>query len=946
MTSANRLLLLVLLFATTFTHPSFAQEQNIDREYTLSASILGYKGVGGDIDGIRNPVLRANEGEVVRITMINAETLTHDIVMQNSGIRSEAIVEAGTRTSITFTASQNDVYYCSVPGHRQAGMEGVFEIIDPNAIPVAGLPVIKDERALNLGFENGSLADWTAEGEAFGNKPVEGDVLVLRTGDTRSNHAGEFWMSSIEENGHRAKGTLTSTTFMVSQPFASFMIAGGALAGSRVELVDAENNDIFFKISGHDHQSLRPVIVDLQEQQGKEIFIRLIDDEDGVSGLPYIPDNKLAYIAFDDFQFYPSRPDLANEFKASDIYIMPAILDVPNAGLSGEEAAAAMEVPDGFSVTLAIAEPDVVRPIAFTHDDRGRLWVVEAHTYPVPAAEGEGRDRILILEDTNGDGVLDSRKVFIENLNLVSGIEVGFGGVWVGAAPYLLFIPRDGDQPAGPAEIKLDGWGTRDTHETLNSLRWGPDGWLYGNQGVFTPSNVGVPGTPEEERVKLNGAVWRFHPTRNEFELYAEGTSNPWGLDFNDYGHPFITACVIPHLYHVIPGARYQRQAFEHYNPYTYDDIKTHGDHVHWVGEHGPHAGNHRSDEVGGGHAHAGAMFYQGGSWPAEYHDQLFMNNIHGYRTNVDIIERNGSGYVGKHGDDFLFAHDSWSQMLNYRYGPDGSVHVIDWYDKNQCHSPNPDVHDKTLGRIFKITHENDEWVQVDLQAMSNEELAELTTHNNDWYVRHARRLLQERGADRQARRILMRILERNEEIPSRLRALWALYTSDSISDTELMNLLEDDSDVVRSWAVQLIADDKEVSDDAIDRFAEMASNDPSAMVRLYIASAIQRVDLDRRWDVLAGLYSRAEDNEDHNIPLMIWYAAEPMVSLDMSRALEMAMTAETPNLLNYTVRRIAAENTPEALQVLARYLEKAPSQEQQRQLLDGLNTLVGGTED
>ena len=268
----------------------------------------------------------------------------------------------------------------------------------------------------------------------------------------------------------------------------------------------------------------------MQEQQGKEIFIRLIDDEDGVSGLPYIPDNKLAYIAFDDFQFYPSRPDLANEFKASDIYIMPAILDVPNAGLSGEEAAAAMEVPDGFSVTLAIAEPDVVRPIAFTHDDRGRLWVVEAHTYPVPAAEGEGRDRILILEDTNGDGVLDSRKVFIENLNLVSGIEVGFGGVWVGAAPYLLFIPRDGDQPAGPAEIKLDGWGTRDTHETLNSLRWGPDGWLYGNQGVFTPSNVGVPGTPEEERVKLNGAVWRFHPTRNEFELYAEGTSNPWTL--------------------------------------------------------------------------------------------------------------------------------------------------------------------------------------------------------------------------------------------------------------------------------------------------------------------------------------------------------------------------------------------------------------------------------
>ena len=102
-----------------------------------------------------------------------------------------------------------------------------------------------------------------------------------------------------------------------------------------------------------------------------------------------------------------------------------------------------MTCPKGFSVTLAASEPDVVRPIAFALDDRGRLWVAEAHTYPVRAPEGQGRDRILILEDTNGDGRLDRRKVFIENLNLVSGIEVGFGGVWVGAAPYLLFIPVD-----------------------------------------------------------------------------------------------------------------------------------------------------------------------------------------------------------------------------------------------------------------------------------------------------------------------------------------------------------------------------------------------------------------------------------------------------------------------------------------------------------------------
>ena len=102
----------------------------------------------------------------------------------------------------------------------------------------------------------------------------------------------------------------------------------------------------------------------------------------------------------------------------------------------------------------------------------------------------------------------------------------------------------------------LDGWGYHDTHETLNSFHWGPDGWLYGTHGVFTHSNVGKPGTPDKDRTKVDGGVWRIHPVTKKFELFAEGTSNPWGIDFNDYGHAFITACVVPHLYHVIQGGK------------------------------------------------------------------------------------------------------------------------------------------------------------------------------------------------------------------------------------------------------------------------------------------------------------------------------------------------------------------------------------------------------
>jgi putative membrane-bound dehydrogenase-like protein len=166
---------------------------------------------------------------------------------------------------------------------------------------------------------------------------------------------------------------------------------------------------------------------------------------------------------------------------------------------------------------------------------------------------------------------------------------------------------------------------------------------------VFTHSRVGKPGTPDEQRTPINAGIWRYHPTKHVFEVFAEGTSNPWGIDFNDRGQAFITACVIPHLYHVIQGARYQRQAGQHFNPHVYRDIQNIGDHVHWLGDQGPHAGNEKSGSAGGGHAHCGAMIYLGGLWPEQYRDTLFMANIHGNRLNNDKLVAKGSGYVGTH---------------------------------------------------------------------------------------------------------------------------------------------------------------------------------------------------------------------------------------------------------------------------------------------------------
>lgn len=285
--------------------------------------------------------------------------------------------------------------------------------------------------------------------------------------------------------------------------------------------------------------------------------------------------------------------------------------------------------------------------------------------------------------------------------------------------------------------------------------------------------------------------------------------------------------------------------------------------------------------------------------------DAIMMNNIHGYRVNVDHISRSGSGYTASHGDDFINANDFWSQWLNFRVTPSGSMYVIDWYDKNQCHSPNPDVHDKTLGRIFRISHKQDKWVAVDLAKKSSLELVAFQLHENDWYVQHGRKLLQERGPDKEVHEALWDIFENNEDITRKLRALWALHVTEGLSTDRLLALLDHNEDYIRTWAVQLLSESRNLPVDAIRKFETMAKNDNSAMVRLYLASAAQRIEPGQRWNLLEALAARAEDKDDVNVPLMVWYALEPLVEIDANRAVAIAKRSEFPNLLAFTARRV-----------------------------------------
>lgn len=579
--------------------------------------------------------------------------------------------------------------------------------------------------------------------------------------------------------------------------------------------------------------------------------------------------------------------------------------------LPANEAAMTMAVPEGFRVTLFAGEPDVMQPIGFCSDDRGRLWVAEAYNYPEHGTRAG--DRIVILEDSDGDGHHDQRTVFYEGLNYVSGIEVGFGGAWVMSPPFMYFIPdRDHDDvPDAEPQVLLDGFGNHaNAHNMANGFAWGPDGWLYGTHGRTNWSMIGKPGAKDEDRVRFDGGVYRYHPTRHVWEPFADGTTNPWGIDWNDVGDAFICNCVNPHLFQVIQGAHYEPWRGRESSRYAYQRIDTIADHLHFVG-----LGNVRNgigspaeDAAGGGHAHCGTLIYLADHFPLNYRDQLFTNNIHGRRINNDLLRRSGSGYVGLHGPDLMRSADPWFMGVTLAAGPNGEIYVSDWSDTGECHSTRNTR--KTTGRIYRISYLQTKLPTVDLSKKTSRELAKLQTSRNDWLVRHARRLLHERAVDEadmtNVHELLQQVLKSRYPTPQRLRALWTLRVTGGISTPELVQLLSHDDENLRCWAIRLLCEGGDMEADISRRLIELARDDASAKVRLELASALQRFSLPERWDLATELAAHSEDAKDQNLPLMVWYGIEPLIADDVERYCQLAMSASIPRVRENMARRIA----------------------------------------
>jgi len=582
----------------------------------------------------------------------------------------------------------------------------------------------------------------------------------------------------------------------------------------------------------------------------------------------------------------------------------------PGPALSPADAMAKMTVPEGFSVELIAAEPDLVNPVSMAIDERGRYWITESLEYPRRPA-GPGRDRVKVLEDTDGDGRADRFDVFMEGLNIPSGIAVGHGGVWVANAPDLLFVQdTDGDGKADKQEVVVSGFGRDDTHELPNSLTWGPDGWLYGLNGVFNPSHIHYgPSNPNFREGhagwKFTCAMFRIHPKTWEFQVFCEGTSNPWGIAFNDVGEAFVSACVIDHLWHLTETGYYHRQGGP-YPPFTWK-IESIVSHKHQKA------------------AYCGIHWYDSDAYPEAFRKKLYMGNIHGSCINSDRIERRESTWQASPEPDFLSANDAWFMPVVQKTGPDGCLCILDWYDRYHCYQDanrDPSGIDRLRGRLYRIRYRDVPVVPpFDLAKETDESLLQMLGCGNSYRRETAQRLLTERLL-RAPQQVLSETLEKTVLTATaadvRLRVLGILMAGGQISEQTQLALLRDANAVIRAWAVRAAGDKKGLSP-ALLKTLIACSTDVDPAVRLQTAiTAVKQPEIDEI-PVLVTVLAAA--GTDPLVPRIVWQNLHPRLEKQIDRFVtevkkngnsESGFAASVLNLLPRVADRLLSAEKPD----------------------------------
>ncbi len=441
-------------------------------------------------------------------------------------------------------------------------------------------------------------------------------------------------------------------------------------------------------------------------------------------------------------------------------------------------------VAPGFEVTLFAADPLLAKPLQINFDPAGRLWVSSSEVYPQIKPGEKANDKILIIEDTNGDGKADKTTVFADGLLIPTGVEPGDGGAYVANSTELVHLSASKPgQKADRARVLLSGFGTEDTHHIVHTFRWGPDQSLYFNQSIYIHSHLE---TPHGVKRLNGGGIWRFRPETSQLEVFVRGFVNTWGHHFDPYGQSLITDGAYGEgVNHGIPGAYY----------------------VTAVG-----ATRLMSGMNPGSPKHCGLEVLSGRHLPDDWQGNVITNDFRGHRVCRFVLRDAASSYESREMTEVIKTNHPAFRPIDVKMGPDGAIYIADWYNPIIQHGEvdfRDPRRDKTHGRIWRVTAKGRPLVEKPkLVDASVPELLEQLKAPEGWTREKAKRVLKERGKDA----VLPELVKWVATLPAdaehaRLEATWVRQSFADVDMDTINALLNAKNPHVRAAAVRIISD-------------------------------------------------------------------------------------------------------------------------------------------
>jgi putative heme-binding domain-containing protein len=446
-------------------------------------------------------------------------------------------------------------------------------------------------------------------------------------------------------------------------------------------------------------------------------------------------------------------------------------------------------VAPGFEVNLFAADPLLAKPIQMNFDPQGRLWVASSEIYPQIKPGEKANDKIIVLEDKDGDGMAETTTVFADGLLIPTGVEPGDGGAYVANSTELVHLSAsEPGKKADRTKVLLSGFGTEDTHHIIHTFRWGPDCRLYFTQSIYIHSHIETPTGVK----RLNaGGIWRFDPDRTDLDVFARGWVNSWGHAFDKFGQSFVTdGAGGEGINHAVPGAYYMTSV-------------------------GPHAQRILHGLNPGSPKHCGLEVVSGRHFPDDWQGDLITNDFRGHRVCRFKLQDDGSTYASREMTEVIKSNHPAFRPIDVKMGPDGALYIADWYNPIIQHGEvdfRDPRRDKAHGRIWRVTAKGRPLVpRPKLVDATIPELLEMLKAPEDWTRQQAKRVLKERGKDA----VLPHLVKWADALDPKdanterllLEAAWVDQGFRTITDDWLKKLRTAKSPEVRAAAVRILAE-------------------------------------------------------------------------------------------------------------------------------------------